>query len=252
MEARDYLNQICVLKPEFLKEARACDKAVATKDHRPFLILELEYQGSNRLFAVPIQTSLKESLDKRFWYKLPSRLETEQNLSCALIYACMIPIGVNAILSKRRPDEYIPNDEKKQDILITNLITQQASAYPEKAREAFDFMKSRAKRVGMLAYGEINFQTAYKRAAREIYARQIEYKNKNLPQIRERAQAYLTNNYCSVLANEGKNKNEWHFVDMPERYTKINSLIPLADKYAGSGAGLCEKKPVRMSALQAD
>ena len=229
METKDCLGQICLLKPDFLKKVYKEDKSALLKEKRPYLIAELKYNNAPQLFAIPFQTSIKPSLPKAFWDKMPRRLETMSNMEYGILYSSMIPIKAEAILRKKEAEKEITHDDNKGEIIFRNFVVRAPDALPAEARQSFEYIKKRVMREGMSCFKDFAVNKAYAKISKTLHSALIKYKDEKLKDILENAQNYLTNHYEAVIRNN-QNPEKRVFVDMPAHYTKIAALHNLCLK----------------------
>jgi len=230
---KPFIDKFCILKADYLGEARKeilkTRPTAKVKDGRPHLIVELKYKGKPQLFAIPTQTSVKPSLGKEFCHRLPSRLETGEDMQHALLYSSMLPIPYSAIKEYHSADTKIPNEEDKRLNVFHNVYTKKADAFPEKSRPSFEFLKKELLKKGMAAYDQEPFKKAFGVIAKALHHARLSYTQQHLGRIKAEAQNYITNHYEKLFVTNT-------FVDMPFHYTNVEALMAVAEKYARAGA----------------
>jgi hypothetical protein len=229
MDKRDAVGQFVILKEDFLDIAhKFIVGSEIIKYTRPYLVIELSNEEKNktRLFAIPTQTSVADSMDSSFFEKLPRRIETRLGCDRGLLFGEMLPITAEHILSKKEADKQISYDETTQQIIIQNLMFRKEDSIPEKARPSFRYLQKQALHYGMSAIGDKQFKQSFRIVAEAIHNETIKIKNEKFEKIVGKAQNYLENHYIKFLRAEVyKNADNTEKVKMPIRFTQINRLL---------------------------
>ena len=98
-----------------LIDAFSIDPEMLKKITRPFvIILNLQFRGVKREFAVPLRSNISASTPKEQYYSLPPRCTTLPNNKHGIHYLKMVPVQ-NVFFQK-----YIINDDYTK--MIVNII----------------------------------------------------------------------------------------------------------------------------------
>lgn len=235
METKDIIGKVVELKPDFLREMFGAEQSRKMKEARPHLVLELLYKGSPQLFAVPLQTNIKESLPNVFWEKLPPRLETREGMKRGMIFSSMIPISAKHVLKIKETEKAISRLPETREALffnvINNVIIRRKDDLPEKAKTSLDYLRKQIYDRGASCFDDEAVNKAYMVISREIHNETYKIINNGLSPdengqrpIVKKAQHYLDNHYLVTLANR-ENQTSRVFVDMPDHYTPIDTLV---------------------------
>ncbi|MDR3293946.1 MAG: hypothetical protein LBT20_07595 [Clostridiales bacterium] len=237
MQTKDIIGRVVELKADFFISMFGEEQTKKIKENRPFVIIELLYKGKPQLFAIPLQTSIKDSLNKNFWDKLPARLETEIGYSRGMIYSSMIPITCNCVSKIKQPERYISSREEVMEKLFLNIINRiperRNEPLPDNAKASYQYLRKQIMAKGQSCFNDESVRNAYYAVSKVIYNETYKKLNDGLSpdengerKIVKKAQHYLDNYYLKTIQNQ-ENKSVYCFVDMPNHYTDINQLMTL-------------------------
>ncbi len=247
MTKENFLGKIVTLNEKFLLEAYGFDDNVPTKPMRPYLIVELEKEeNAKQLYAIPMQSSIGDIDNNKFYTRLPRRLTAKMNSESGFIYSQMIPITVNQIDSLKESEDMVPykNDEKLA--VIYNLKTVDVERVPEKVRTDFIAMKK-------MAYAKYDiftndfFREKYSKVANEIFQETIRVKNKMYENILEKAQNYLS--IYKAFRQQLENKRKYgdyqgKRIRLPKYYVKLDKMYNFIDAYNSSVKTSLQNNPI--------
>jgi hypothetical protein len=235
METKDVVGQFVILKEDFLEKThKYIVGSEIIKYARPYLVIELSNKDKTktRLFAIPTQTSVPDSMDSNFFEKLPRRIETRRGCDRGLLFGEMLPITPEQILGKKEADKLISKDEEIREVIIQNLMFRKEDSIPERGRPSFRYLQRQALHYGMAAMDDKQFQQSYRIVAQAIHNETIKEKNEKFDKIVSKAQNYLENHYIKFLRQKVyKNEKIIEDIKMPIRFTHINKLIPFLKQY---------------------
>ncbi|MDR2091312.1 MAG: hypothetical protein LBP62_06695 [Clostridiales bacterium] len=242
MQAKNnIIGKVVELKPDFLRQMFGYEKSQEMKETRPYLVLELLYNGSPQLFAVPFLTNIKPALSCDFWEKLPPRLETKPSMKRGIMFASMMPIVFESVLKIKDSEGAVTRLDETREILFFNIINKAVirrneTELPEKAQISFEYLRKRVFQNGMSCFDSEPVNKAYAVISREIHKLTYKVINAGLSlneqgkrPIVEKAQRYL-DRYMQTVKNDESGENKV-YVDMPKYYTDIKRLMRLLRAY---------------------
>lgn len=233
---KDVLGKVVLLRPDFLQSVYKEDIKAAKKEARPFLIIEAMYSGQPQLFAIPLQTSIKNSLPNFCWDKLPARLETEPGRSRGMLYSLMVPITPKCVLRLKDAEGQISEQDELRSKIFDSLLIKREDFLPEKARPSYKFLKEQVRKYGMSFLGNQAAHTAYSTITKAVLYETYKVINEGLSlnefnerPIVKKAENYLNNHYLKTINKKTGATRE--FVDMPLKYTNIEALMIALQQY---------------------